>query len=130
MLKKIYEVIANDDLDFWCKFQTCKWWKIKTYICSDKHWRERIYNDEHNLVTKQSKEIDTDKLYFIWHPVMIWDVLDWREIKCNINAKMWFDEWIEIFWYWKEKRKSIDEQSDECIDFIYSLIEECQPKKQ
>ena len=28
----------------------------------------------------------------------------------------------KIFSLWKEKRNPLEEQSDECIDFIYSLI--------
>ena len=134
MLGKIYEVIADSDLEFWCKFQICKWWRVKTYICSDKYWREWIYNDEHNMVTKQSKEIDFDKLYRAWKPVMIWDVLDWywelhpvyMEIEKHFNKWATFVytdvNWVNINSMWEHLRKPIDEQSEECIKFIYSLI--------
>lgn len=68
----------------------------------------------------------------IWHPVMIWDVLDWlRDF-----AKKLFDEgklnklehevnrkWIEIVWEWKLSRKPIEDQSGDTIDFIYNLIQ-------
>jgi len=59
----------------------------------------------------------------IWHPVMIWDILDYVDdllipdweflIKVNVNS---------ILKLWKYKRKSIEEQSDECIEYIYNLI--------
>ena len=29
---------------------------------------------------------------------------------------------MEIFPFWKQKRLPIEDQSDECIDFVYSLI--------
>jgi len=57
-----------------------------------------------------------------WHsPVMIWDVLDWMQ------PKYWI--WIpdlenrsEVCMKREHKRKPIEEQSEECIDFIYNLI--------
>lgn len=57
-------------------------------------------------------------------PVMIWDLLYYIETN--------MPEWFETVWlslkskivnvYWKEKRKPIEEQSEECIDYIYNLI--------
>jgi hypothetical protein len=49
--------------------------------------------------------------------VMIWDVLDWIE-KWNF-----FDK-IVILQLWKEKRKPIEKQSEECIEYFYNLIKE------
>jgi hypothetical protein len=79
----------------------------------------------------------------IGHPVMIGDVIDWIEKKdFDINKKIpwfWFDDeegiadesklfliqdyyTDEIIAFWDKKRESIESQSDECIDYIYSLI--------
>ena len=60
----------------------------------------------------------------IYH-CMIWDVfdrLDWYE-KDIIN--FWLsDNEMEILVLWNMwKNKPIDDQSDECIDFIYSLLD-------
>ena len=79
----------------------------------------------------------------IWHPVMIWDVIDWIEKKqFDIHKPIpwfWFEEdekisdesklyliqdyYVDnIIAYWGTKRESIEFQSDECVDYIYSLI--------
>lgn len=74
----------------------------------------------------------------IGHPVMIGDVMDYFE---NIALDKIYDYiWVKkeeipdlilqktkdarmkIFPLWKQKRKPIEEQSDDCIDFIYNLI--------
>ena len=59
--------------------------------------------------------IDTnrDNYLVLGHPVMIGDILDWYDFEGTEFAV------LEI---WKLKRLPIDEQSSECIDYIYSLI--------
>jgi len=67
--------------------------------------------------------------YSEWeHPVMIWDVLDWIDV--NISAiydshwgrdKHW-EAVTDLIYLWKTKRATIEEQSDECIDYIFNLI--------
>ena len=74
---------------------------------------------------------------------MIGDVLDWIENKkFNVNVPImwfWFDDGdysdeTKLFLIqkhysekacilWESKRLSIEEQSDECIDYVYSLIQ-------
>ena len=77
----------------------------------------------------------------IGHPVMIGDVMDFFEEHSETDEgtvtqwdgvktiKMWCtkEKKIEILNYnlflvWKKKRNPIEEQSNECIDFIYNLI--------
>ena len=77
------------------------------------------------------------------YPVMIWDVLDWIQ-----NKIIWWDTWVWYFyerdvwdwvylalttsWYYandlgkvrKHKRKPIEDQTDETIDFVYSLVKD------
>lgn len=50
-------------------------------------------------------------------PVMIWDCLDWinENTPDNENRNM-------IFNYWQKLRLPIEEQSEECIWFVYNLI--------
>ena len=56
----------------------------------------------------------------IWHPVRIGDVLDYDEsIRYSIDDA----ESDEILFLWENKRLSIDEQSESCIDYVYSLIQ-------
>lgn len=51
----------------------------------------------------------------IWHPVMIGDVMEY------FYGSVRFSEWAK---YWKKLTKPIEEQSDECVDFVYNLIKE------
>ena len=109
-IKRIYEVIA---------------WK-KVIIVQDK-WNDMWHRKE----TRKEEYI----------PVMIWDVLDWIEIN-NIEEKQhekirqrkW--EWTQytytpvnsmILALYKEKRKSIENQTDNCINYIDSLLATNQP---
>lgn len=52
----------------------------------------------------------------IWHPVMIWDVLDY------FWNKKWAMTLDRILRFWENKINPIEEQSDECVDYIYGLI--------
>lgn len=69
----------------------------------------------------------------IWHPVMIGDVL--RKIRLlagyaldnDLIKKSDFGNVIahhnyRITQIWEDFRKPIEDQSDECIDFVHSLI--------
>ncbi len=51
-------------------------------------------------------------------PVMIWDVLDYIEINRLVDE--------DIIWAilnkWKEKRKPIEIQSNNCVEYIFNLI--------
>lgn len=73
--------------------------------------------------------------------VMIWDLLDWILNTKNIDPNnppcwLWFENTVdyegkdfiirdhycgELLYIWIEKRRPIDEQPIECIEFIYSL---------
>lgn len=64
-------------------------------------------------------------------PVMIWDVMDYFE-KNNLSDYIdWvtFDDYWNLYEFdnfliqdWKEKRKPIEEQSDDCIKFVFDLL--------
>ena len=60
------------------------------------------------------ENITLDKIYsYIW--------VKKEEIPDLILQKT-KDAMMEIFPFWKQKRLPIEDQSDECIDFVYSLI--------
>lgn len=112
---------------------------------------ESLYNDEDIGAyycwlrvrwLEDMESIDVAKI--IWHTVMIGDVIDWIEKKeFDIHKPIpwfWFEEDEEIsdrskllliqdyyvdniISYWDTKREPVEAQSDECIDFIYSLIQ-------
>ena len=111
MIKAIYNKIADKNLSFWCRLLTNKWIRKvvsvnNSNIINEKHYR----NDKQNII-------------IIWHPVMIGDVFNYIE-KENIQTTKLCDtyQWADILEIWKEKRKPINEQNIECIEYIYNLI--------
>lgn len=76
-----------------------------------------------NICRKKFRPWHTCTVTF-FSKVHIWDVLDWYNKVFGVD--LFFDtipdEIIILFWYRKEKRKPIEEQSDECIDYLYSLL--------
>lgn len=127
MISVIYKKIADKTLNQWCKIKHIDWeidtinnqiWQSDAYYVSNKNWFGETY----------SNEIDE----IIWHPVRIWDILDYKLrdkfiIEKNINYQWYiiYDEaktTLEIINLWEEKRKPIDKQSKKCIKYIYNLI--------
>lgn len=141
-IAKIYEVIARKDLSFGCKIvsQVYENNMIITEIF-DEGWDIQNYKDWDNWYLRYlsySGSVNVrDVLFVIWHPVMIWDVLDWIEKNTEFWLWTWYD-WPQVsdhmwqiaiycgksfwWWLWKNMRQPIENQSDECIDYIYNLI--------
>ena len=73
----------------------------------------------------------------IWHPVMIWDVIaylrkdydtfvEWKpewDTRHYWNGKYYKALLDKIIYTWELFRKPIEDQSEECIDYVYSLIQ-------
>lgn len=123
MLEVIYEKIADKTLSFGCKVEIeydqdhhC----YSDYVNIDKntYWKQ----DEYGSDIEKAEDYEIDKDRTIWHPVLIWDVLDYKDY----DIKSWNDDdWDlikNIIYFWKEKRKPIENQSEECIEYIYNLI--------
>lgn len=131
-IEAIYKEMANKEMSFWCFAKTnedktemiCSkltndWTSFSTIPYPDgrRCWFTTIYNLRNsewiNLDSKRTiKEI-------IWHPVMIGTIFErYSSSRWFINSQFitkLIDKWT---WY----DESIDEQSDECIDYVYSLI--------
>ena len=76
-----------------------------------------------------------------WHSnwdikcVMIWDVLDWIEE----TRFYWISDWTyednitletyTILMLWSKFRKPLEEQSDDTIDYLYSLLPQDEQRK-
>lgn len=130
----INDMIANKDLDYWCIVES-KYGK--SIFLADKNRRE-IFRTNYRIVDFIGQD---EPMKIIGHPVMIGDVMDffeehsetdegtvtqWDGVK-TIKIGCTKEKKIEILNYnlflvWKKKREPIEEQPDECIDFIYSLI--------
>lgn len=87
---------------------------------------EKIANKQPNIAQHYLNELnanwtieynDYSELFdLLEDKVMIWDVLEW--IYLNIEDKIVWN----LLAIWNDWRKPIEEQSDECIDYIYNLL--------
>lgn len=124
----IYEKIANKDLTFGCKiFHKVDWKRsFKARIITDKiekdygtfYWVKLEF--ENSITWLQEKEME-----IIGNPVMLGDVLDWiYDNEMTLFEDTWINHIIDTtikLWIWN-LRKPLEDQSDDCIDFIYNLI--------
>ena len=121
-IKAIYEAMANKKRTFGCRWKTLNWESV-TFIRKNRGWKY--------LYMRRNKEFMIPLWYtpkVIWHPVMIWDVLDW--IEPYWSGYVQSVEFTErrrrkknlVLLQRDNKRLPIDEQSDECIDYVYGLI--------
>lgn len=118
-IAKIYAEIADKTRSLWCKYYYFQDWDDYEDVSINLVGAATVngYNDKHPLLEK----------HIIWHPVMIGDVLDWVESKLENN---YFDNFyiedliMDICNKWKHKRKPIDDQDEDCLSFVYSLIKD------
>ncbi len=152
MIDKIYEVIADKTLSFGCSIlyeyldKECEDFICNNdYISTDslsimrKYWcyadslRIWVFRTRYDYVvaTKEMFEkysdIFKDKTYvkiikeIIWHPVMIWDVLDWI-IDSDDTYNIMDSKWSDVCKLRDFKKLPIDDQSKECIEFVYNFL--------
>lgn len=150
MIKAIYEKIADKTLSFGCivywaydyeneleilhLFRKCfysyKWiyWdeiipiNKDIYVLVDK-WDETILNPiDYEYFNKDlENEAEWVIQWIIWHPVMIWDILE-ELYKMEWSILDYKKQLLKIDWLWEYKTKPIEEQSLDCITYIYNLI--------
>ena len=123
MIEAIYDKIADKTLSEWCNI-------INNRIKSKKKSKiVRIKDEWVSFISYDSHSIYKEKLIWfneyhkiIWHPVMLWDVLDYITEEFSINMYPDPDYVNELLTLYEHKRKSIDEQSKECIIYVFDLI--------
>lgn len=136
MLKTIYEEIADKTLSFGCILsdpadQLCrliynKWTYIDVQYLTWCDWNIWEYSE------CEPNKIHNECWYkIIWHQVMIWDVLDWLDKNDlrYVEEEWWCSccrEWVDnedwIIELREQKRKPMEDQSEECIKYIYDLV--------
>ena len=126
----IYKKIADKTLNFWCSFK----YKDKDFtefrICCIKEGWWIINWIEWWYLKEAFRENFINNTIIIWHPVMIWDVMAYFNEKLyqTLNKTWWVwkyywvNERIIILWFGR-MRRPIEEQSDDCIDYIYDLLQ-------
>lgn len=120
-LEAIYDEMANKELTFGCRCRRNDGEDV-IFIRQNKTWSY--------LSIRENEEFTVSLWYtpeIIWHPVMIGDVLDWIDNKMGVSNHE-YEEFVinEVnmaILLWGEYPKPIEEQSDECIDYVYSLIQ-------
>lgn len=119
----IYEAMANKKRTFGCRCRRNDGEDV-IFIRQNKTWSY--------LSIRENEEFTVSLWYtpeIIWHPVMIGDVIDWIDpYWCGYAQDLRFSQERKrkiniVLLQWDKKRESIESQSDECIDYVYSLIQ-------
>lgn len=134
--------IENFDIcyEFWHDVFDTKWELLCVYLDESIYWIIDYKVLEAIPYDKELWELNIDheaieneyafdkwweKIKIIWSPVMIWDVLDFvYENEMTKFENTWISEIKEKIiklWIW-DLRNPIEDQSDECVDFVYDLI--------
>ena len=131
-IDKIYEVMSNKELRLWTLVIFLHRKEPTRYLWESiwKPWVIYWSQKQHNKYHRRFQHRGIEKVY--WNDVFIWDVFDWvgKNTECvwEIDDKIYqiihgtdeYAEWMRI-----KTRESIEHQTDDCIDFIYSLTQEC-----
>lgn len=109
----IYDAMANKKRTFGCRCKRNDGEDV-IFIRQNKTWTY--------LSIRENEEFTVSLWYIpeiIWHPVMIWDVLNY----CSSYISDWddsVDSQIDLLSYWGDYRLPIEDQPEECIDFVHS----------
>lgn len=126
-LTAIYKEIANKKVSFGCRYMHDGY----IYTVDDSNYRLHkewnnyclyigtICNCPIEIVEKYNEYKNYWVVEIIWHPVMIGSIFE------RYSSSRWFinSQFIMSLiekWTWYDR--PIEEQSDECIDYVYSLI--------
>jgi hypothetical protein len=125
MTEAIYKEIADKTFSFGCniKVENQNWETTIKVGHLTRKFEDNIYIYAHWDILWNNFFILSK---IIWHDVMIWDVLDYKE-KNKITKYEKIDWQIftyndEIMDLWKYKRLPIEKQSDDCIKFVFDLL--------
>lgn len=128
-IEAIYAEMANKEATFGCrykfikKYQYCDWawfepWDMITLCKRDAKYEDSFLTTFFRDIALIKKDV-YDYVEIIWHPVMIGSIFErYSASKWFINAQFV----MELIDKWAGYDKNIEDQSDECIDYIYSLI--------
>lgn len=114
-IERIYEVIAEKNI---IQEECCPNCESDVSFMDWHYWCDEECCDEW-LEHFWEKEVEE------WFkPVFIWDLLDHMRNKLNIDFNYWHGEiqYKNTQFRWEKLRLPIQEQPDDCIDYIYDLI--------
>lgn len=134
MIEAIYEKVADKTLSFGCYVKNLTHHKYNKAIYCYKWWQK-----EHFVYQRDNWEIDKWWAWYfdfeiIWHSVMFWDFISY------LDETVWQDRLIDWEWkkitegfdyyqtlkkisiLWEHKRKPIEDQSSDCIEFVFDNL--------
>ena len=118
--QKIMEVMSDKTFKIWLLVSPNGWdneWIIFTYLRHYRYWDCAITNKEWVELS-----YDENELEIIWHPIHIWDVLDWMDKQDVQRLYGRHPHQRNLLIVWKDKRKPLQIEDTELIDYIYYLI--------
>ena len=148
-IEAIYNKIANKELSFGCLLRCTDeeenfsikllWYKDYYYgyiLLNDYELPRELPRVDWGNFSIDDMECSINTWYYkiIWHPVMIGDVFEWTHNEQRIMDKNQGDyEGYYLLWgmsrirtslanIWSKPTKPIEEQSEECIDYIFNLL--------
>ena len=125
-IEAIYKEVANKELSFGCRL-------LNPHSMQIMQFTQRSFSlpkSSIKAITWNSFLIAKEDFFeIIWHPVMIGDVFDYM-FRCEDWTR---NEWIidevteklimpQSKHQWWNKRKPIEEQSEECKEYVYNLL--------
>ena len=127
-IKAIYKEMANKELAMWCDIVADG--DMATIIDANRFWEWIAILRGNWFVTREEPNYE---FTVIWCPVMIWDVISYLRKPFNtfvegmpVGRSWEVDSYIKnmnsLLTEWIDTRSPIEKQSDECINFVYSLI--------
>lgn len=122
-IQAIYDKISDKTLSEWCLVELWEWEIIKINRVQKIATLDKIYHFMYSDFTNSNsylKETEFPNMNIIWHKVKIWDVLDYQYY--NSKHSNITEERLKIIWLWGKCRNSIEEQSEECIDYVFNLL--------
>lgn len=123
--------MSNKQKTMWCKYLVYKKNKPDEIMEAIEEWKNfTLYFGDDDYAVSPSEE-DYYECYnikeIIGHPVMIGDVLNWIDKKMGVSNCEYEEFVVEeaniSVLLWREYLNPIEDQSDECIDYVYNLIQ-------
>lgn len=128
----IYQVLGIWTDRYWTRDQKANsisvwniWWRhCDTYMES--------YCDPESISYWVDFKYDEENFYYcfdiIWHPVLIWTMLRRRKL-IYPSTGIPYEKWVIVIVSHRSKvDKPIEDQSDECVEYIYNLLKKWEIK--
>lgn len=127
-IQSIYKEMANKELAMGCDIVADG--DMATIVDANRFWEWIAILRGNWFVTREEPNYE---FTVIWCPVMIWDVISYLRKPFNtfiegipVGIHLEVDSYIKninsLLTEWIDAGLSIEQQSDECINFVYSLI--------